>query len=408
MTTTFMIEFVDNNAADETIPLIEMFPGVKRVKRKKSRALRHHANIYFHEEREAEIAEFVGTMPQVLKVDDGDQEVHLAGQQQTSFTFDKGGRFARPGSTQLLHYYSSNASFDQMPLINKLGGTVSYNENTDRHGSNIFVSIIDQGVDSSHTQEFGSPARYIEISDYVGDGPGFHGTACASIAAGATCGFLKEATILDGKCFGSNSLTGSISNITDALDDLTAWAETPGNVASNEHVICNMSLGGENSLSNGYTTAVQAMEDAGIAVFAASGNSGELIFNDTSKDNFWPAAGLKYGAVGAVDLRRTRTHFSNIGGMVTLFGLGWGVPAATVGNGNYFNVSGTSFACPAVVGCYGTWVANRDGPRSQSEVWDLQSEFISYCVNGTVRSDDFDTEFSPAGTVLARADYSLL
>jgi len=294
-----------------------------------------------------------------------------------------------------------------MPYWTDVPKSVSYFRDTGRLGDNLHVAILDQGIYTGHTDEFGSPTRVTRFSDTVGDsGVGYHGTACAGIIGGATSGFLPNAHLLDGKCFDDDSTGTSLGAITDCMDDLTAWAEAPGNVAADEHVIVNCSFGAPAGLGgNGYATAVQAMEDAGIAVFAASGN---LDYNLDSSLNFFPAHDLEWGAVGAVDLRRVRTHFSNYGGMVKLHALGWGTPAPShTTNGAFINFTGTSAACPAAVGCYGTWATSRDAPRSQAEVWALQEEYIAGFCKKIVRKNAYDTEYSNANVFLARADGSI-
>src|SRR6056297_1225110 len=392
MNGSFIVSFLDKVARDQTLPQIEVFPGVTEVRARRAKALQHVARISFDRDREAEVAEFIGTMPQVVTVDDGEKQVFLFSPQDVNFTLNQGIRNTDIGATQLLHYYNKFGRFPNMPYPNQLPKSVTYTEESSRLGSNIFAAILDQGIDTTHTDEFGSPTRVTRVSTTVAGTYGNHGTGCAGLFAGATCGFAKEARILDGKCFGDSSLVTGLSSITDCMDDLTAWVETPGNVAADEHVIISCSFGALETLGgNGYEVAVDAMEAAGIAVFAASGNND---INYISND-WWPAKGLRWGGVGACDLRRTRLHFSNFGPEIKLYGLGWASPTARLGNGNYIDFSGTSAACPVAAGCYATWATSQEAPRSQSEVWALQEEYVTeFCKQNTVRRDDFDTDVS--------------
>lgn len=322
-----------------------------------------------------DLRNFLYHLVPVYGVLDGDNPMISCAQENVATNLTLDAREQPINLTQVFHAWDNKPGiipWSQRPL------STTFLRESDRRGSNIVVSVHDAGVDASHTAEFGS--RVTQIYNGPGDGPGDHGTSVGSIIAGANVGFLGDATVLDAKCFNSSN-SGGVGAGVASLDALVTWVQS--NLATGDHVIANCSFGSTNLFANEFEGIVEDVEDEGIALFAASGNFAWNL--NSTMTNFWPAEGLLYGAVGAVNAAGQLVNFSNLGSMVHLHGLGWKVPCARVGNNNYKVQTGTSFASPSVAGAYGTWATTRDAPRSQSEVRQMMSDYIDFCKAGKVK-----------------------
>lgn len=347
--------------------------------------------------------DFFEGLDEVAIAFDGDQQMELQTQDSNSITLPRDAASTWPaGLTQYFHMWSPTGRRPNMIPWTQRPYATSFTTESDRQGgtgAGIIASIHDSGIDDSHTDEFGVTSRVTNVFDAHSDGPGDHGTAVASIFAGATMGFLPDATILNCKCFNSANV-GTVSDALDSFDELITWLTAN---RSGEHVIANASFGVYATFDNGYGTAIDDLEAEGICVFAASGNF------DNDNDNgtrFFPAGNMRWSSVGAVDLRGDRTHFSGYGYGTAFHGLGIKVPSAYTGNGNYSFKNGTSFACPAAAGAFGTWVADKDVPASQSDVWELYEQYYAFSKAAKVRQKPHETRAISPNACIARADNS--
>jgi len=100
---SYLVSFLDKEARDDALQSIAAFPGVIRIRPYKSRGMSHMARIFFDDENEIAIAEFIGTMPQTHYVDRAEIPCILLASEEVSFTLDFGGRLSPPGVSQLLH-----------------------------------------------------------------------------------------------------------------------------------------------------------------------------------------------------------------------------------------------------------------------------------------------------------------
>ncbi len=212
-------------------------------------------------------------------------------------------------------------------------------------GQGVKVAVIDTGLKKDH-EDFGTNVtdgyNFVTNTVYNQDNA-THGTHVAGIIGAAhngkgVVGIAPEAT-LSGFCVANTSgaLTGDILGaIQKAINE--------------KYDIINMSLGGAyyNDL---FAKKVKEAYDAGVAVFASSGN-------DDSDGNNFPAAYPGAISVGAVDQNGARASFSNYGSAVKLSFPGVGIYSTTVDGyssnghtyGAYDYMSGTSQASPAAAG----------------------------------------------------------
>ncbi|MDY0394553.1 S8 family peptidase [Virgibacillus halophilus] len=203
--------------------------------------------------------------------------------------------------------------------------------------SSTKIAVLDTGIDSNHPNLKNLVNTSLGKS-FVGgttsDGNG-HGTHVSGTIAsyGNVSGVMQEATLIPVKVL-SDSGSGSMYGIQQGI----AYA------ASVDADVINMSLGG-GGYDQGMEEAIQAANNQGTIVVAASGNDG---IGSVS----YPAAYDGAIAVGSVTSSKTRSSFSNYGSALDVMAPGSDI-YSTVPNGGYATMSGTSMATPHVSGVMG-------------------------------------------------------
>jgi subtilisin len=236
-------------------------------------------------------------------------------------------------------------TFRVVSKVQILAETVDYNHQLmnvpamwrDTKGSPVKVAILDTGCVENHN-DLTVSGRKTFVPGYEFDGNG-HGTHCAGIVAAiaknnmGVAGIAPECedfhgTVLDKD--GSGSIPTIVEGIMWAVDDIGA------------HII-SMSLG----IPDGYAN-FKELEDAciyareqGVAVICAAGNENSGVGQPACYDSTI--------AVAAVDSQRERAWFSNQGKEIDFAAGGVEVYSTYLNNG-YAKLSGTSMACPALVG----------------------------------------------------------
>ena len=120
--------------------------------------------------------------------------------------------------------------------------------------------------------------------------------------------------------------------------------------------VINMSLGSEDSVSTSFNNLVNAATQQGVLSVVAAGNgvsdpqTGAFVEAiDASRTS--PASASSAITVGAIGSNNARAYFSNFGSTVDVFAPGLNVLSAWIGSTTATNtISGTSMACPHVVG----------------------------------------------------------
>jgi hypothetical protein len=200
-------------------------------------------------------------------------------------------------------------------------------------GRGVRIAVVDSGI----VDHPGLPkiAEFVDVTSESADPvpPADHGTAVASIIAGTNPqapGIAPAATLISVRVMDSSLKADSFSVAAGLLAALDHRAQ-----------LVNLSLGSseDNPLIR---EAIQLLQQNGILVIAASGNSAR-------SQAAYPAAYAGVISVGAVDGRATQLEFSNYADALSITAPGYAVNAAAPG-GNYIRMSGTSASAPFVTG----------------------------------------------------------
>ncbi|KAI5856884.1 subtilisin-related protease [Tricharina praecox] len=204
-------------------------------------------------------------------------------------------------------------------------------------GEGVTAYVIDTGVNIDHKEfegraEFGTNTA--GGSDEDGQG---HGTHVAGTIAGKTFGVAKKATIVAVKVLGDDG-SGTNSGVIAGVQWVAEDASKRGGKA-----VANMSLGG--TFSAALNEVVGAAIESGITFGVAAGNE-----NADAADSS-PASVSTAITVGATDPDDSRAVYSNFGASVDIFAPGTDIESAWIGSTTATNtISGTSMACPHIVG----------------------------------------------------------
>ncbi|HHY42960.1 MAG TPA: S8 family peptidase [Thermoanaerobacterales bacterium] len=204
-------------------------------------------------------------------------------------------------------------------------------------GEGIKVGIIDTGIDQRHPDLKAN----IKVAHSVVEGTGAdddngHGTHVAGTIAAldndiGVVGVAPKAEIYSVKAF-DNKGRGRVSDIIDALN----WC-----IENKVHII-NMSFGFSVN-SQALERAIREVHKHNIIMVAAAGNSG-------GKDTvLYPAKYPEVIAVAASDNKDKAADFSSSGPEVNIIAPGVDISSTYI-NQEYRLLSGTSMACPHVVG----------------------------------------------------------
>ncbi|MCH6264919.1 S8 family peptidase [Neobacillus citreus] len=213
-------------------------------------------------------------------------------------------------------------------------------------GEGITVAILDTGCDLTHpdlkeriaggrnftNDDNGNPDVY---RDYNGHGTHVAGTIAAIQNNSGVVGVAPEANLLIIKVLdknGSGQYEWIINGIYYAIEQKAD--------------IISMSLGGPEDVSELHEAIQEAVAN-NILVVCAAGNGGD---GNASTDEFdYPGSYNEVISVGAVDLARSPSRFSNSNNEVDLVAPGEKI-LSTYLNGKYAVLSGTSMATPHVSG----------------------------------------------------------
>lgn len=211
----------------------------------------------------------------------------------------------------------------------------NFDTNTPSEGSNIFVYVMDTGIDITHSQFGGRVEHGVDYIDGTFDTCQFHGTHVAGTIGSNDYGVANNVTLIDVRILGCNG-GGTWSNFILAL----SWISNDC-ITRNGQCLVNISLGGRKN--NVVDDAINALRTQGIVPVCAAGN------NNGRTCEISPARATGCIAVGASDVFDIRASFSNYGKCTDIFAPGVDI-LSTIPNENMASYSGTSMATPHVVG----------------------------------------------------------
>lgn len=202
----------------------------------------------------------------------------------------------------------------------------------------VSVYIVDSGMRVTHAEFTGRATRIFSVAGEPVGPCGGHANWVAALAAGATVGVARSATIVDLKV-GRQSLNCSFYTMdgVDALGEILSGGTLPG--------VINLSWQGPgNSILD---DLIADLFDAGFVVVAAAGNAG----SSTAACDNSPARSTSALSVGATNIVDNKATFSNFGSCVDIYAPGVNVVGASADDDfSLVSLSGTSGSTPLVAG----------------------------------------------------------
>ncbi|WP_053363114.1 S8 family peptidase [Bacillus sp. FJAT-27251] len=239
---------------------------------------------------------------------------------------------------------------EQLEIVNEIPKGVEIIQAPDiwpeTKGQGITIAVLDTGCETSHPDlagkiiggrnftkdDQGNPDIF---EDYNGHGTHVAGTIAAGLNDTGVAGVAPEANLLILKVLGKNG-SGQYDWIINAIRYAT----------SQKVDIISMSLGGPQDVKELHNAIKEAIA-ANILVVCAAGNEGDG--EDATDELAYPGAYNEVISVGAIDLDRNSSQFTNSNNEIDLVAPGERI-TSTYLNGSYATLSGTSMATPHVSG----------------------------------------------------------
>jgi major intracellular serine protease len=239
---------------------------------------------------------------------------------------------------------------EQLEVVNEIPKGVEIIQAPDiwkeTKGKGITIAVLDTGCETGHPDLAGriiggrnftndDQGNTDIYEDYNGHGTHVAGTIAASLNDTGVAGVAPEAHLLILKVLGKNG-SGQYDWIIDAIHY----------AVSQKVDIISMSLGGPADVKELHDAIKEAIAQ-NVLVVCAAGNEGD---GEHATDELaYPGAYNEVISVGAVDLDRNSSQFTNSNNEVDLVAPGEKI-TSTYLNGSYATLSGTSMATPHVSG----------------------------------------------------------
>eukprot|EP01138_Halocafeteria_seosinensis_P011985 gb/GECG01012248.1/.p1 GENE.gb/GECG01012248.1/~~gb/GECG01012248.1/.p1 ORF type:complete len:645 (+),score=61.19 gb/GECG01012248.1/:1-1935(+) len=222
-------------------------------------------------------------------------------------------------------------------------------------GEGINAYIIDSGIRLTHNEFDGNRIRLVDFIEDGNDDCNGHGTHVAGTVGGKTYGVAKEVNLVAVRVFGCEGET----TLTILLEGLI-WAFEDFSDSEASTAVINLSL--SSSASPLLDDAIDALNDTGLVVVSAAGNS------DADACLFSPARSSSSITVGATSEGDARASFSNHGSCVNIFAPGEEIYSAWyTSDSAKASISGTSMSAPVVAGIIARYLEQHsEAPPSEA------------------------------------------
>ncbi|MDD5530704.1 MAG: S8 family peptidase [bacterium] len=225
----------------------------------------------------------------------------------------------------------------------------------------ISIGVVDEGADYNHPDlaaRYGSVKGYDTrnndadpINDAVSES---HATHCSGIAAATINNGVGVAGVSNARLYSLKYMSETgVGNYVDFCEAVQ-WCIDNG--------VKILSMSTEGDYSSAAEAKCLAAWDAGILLFAATGNSGA----DTVR---YPSGYSSVVAIGAIEQGGSRWQYSNYGDHIKLVAPGSNITSTFPSNA-YQAISGTSMACPQAAGAAALVWASKTG-LTNAEVRDI-------------------------------------
>lgn len=257
-----------------------------------------------------------------------------------------------------------------------------------RNGTGVDIYLVDTGIRATH-QEFGGRAEAIDGWTPVY----YHGTSCASCAAGQTTGLARGASIFVAAGLRNTDGTGSISEIITALN--ACLTHYNGRSATNRPAVLSLSF--VQYSTNSYATAVDNCLAAGIVVLAAAAND-RLALASTSA---FPAENPGVIVVGGINMGDGPydygTDGTNYGTEVDILAGSQDVMVADYDSDtDYRSGRGTSFGAPHAAGVVACMLQGYQRLTSAAQVQQVGEYLYRQATFGRYKRDPRFEPMTPA------------
>jgi subtilisin family serine protease len=275
--------------------------------------------------------------------------------------------------------------------VDRLVHPISTFYECERDGTGVDIYWFDTGLRTSHDEFGGRASTVYSYTGSTGDTFG-HGTRQASVAAGATLGFARGATILSFNI--EASAGGGAATNASALACLgQALTHYNGRAGLNRPAVANCSF--EPVFTTTVNDAVEDLMDAGMVFCWSAGNGGQELVYGTFPTAFVDDL-IVSGASAAADLPLNcslpnssgGSVLTNYGAQVDIISPGCFIRhAAITGDGDYMlGAGGTSAGSAHTAGVVACILQGHDRLTSRAEVTAVRAALLANATTGKFRN----------------------
>ena len=245
-----------------------------------------------------------------------------------------------------------------------------------RDGTGVDIYVIDSGLRETHAEITG---RATNVYDYYSGAQAahYHGTACASLAAGGTVGPARGALLWSFRCLDANNVATSLA-VTTAMGQ--ALSHYQGRSATGRPAVVNLSL---SAAGTAHDAAAGDLIDAGMVVVAAAGND-QLDLDVESRTPAEATDVLCVGGLGMADLPYYSSGYgTSYGASVAVLAPAQDLQLADIDSDSDYRVaSGTSYGCAMATGVVACMLQGHARLTTRAEVQAVRAKVIANATTG--------------------------